>query len=182
MKDKKLAFVDIETSGLRPDKHEILELGCLIARPDGRGGYEIIEEFECKVKPEHIETAEQAALRINGYNEADWVLAHSQKEALTMLSTKCKDCVLIGQNISFDYSFLSYAFGTYGVPDPFFYAKLDTISLAFLRFRNNPEMDNFSLRSLCDYLTIKNDKAHTALADVRATYQVFLKLMQNKPL
>ncbi len=179
MKGKKLAFVDLETTGMNPAKHEIIEIGCLIARPNERGGYDVVDEFEFKVKPEHIETAEMAALRMNGYDESAWVLAHTQTEALSMLANKCKDCVLIGQNISFDYAFLAYAFGTYNIPDPFFYAKLDTISMAFFKFRDEEDADRFTLRALCERFNIKNDKAHTALADIRATYQVFLKLMQT---
>jgi DNA polymerase III alpha subunit (gram-positive type) len=179
MKNKKLAFVDLETTGINPALHEIIEIGCLIARPNESGGYDVLDEFEIKVKPEHIETAEQAALRMNGYDESAWVLAHSQVEGLQMLSQKCRDCVLVGQNISFDYAFLAHAFGTYGVEDPFFYAKLDTISMAFLKFRDEEDTDKFTLRALCDRFNIKNDRAHTALADIRATYQVFLKLLQK---
>jgi DNA polymerase III epsilon subunit-like protein len=46
-----------------------------------------------------------------------------------------------------------------------------------MRFRKDPNMNNFSLRELCERLGIKNEKAHTALADIRATFEVFKKLM-----
>ena len=100
MKGKKLAFVDIETTGINPFKHEIIEIGCLIAKQNDRGEWVTVEEFEFKVKPEHIETAETEALRINGYNETNWMFAHSLEEALKTLSQKCDGCVLVGQNIS----------------------------------------------------------------------------------
>lgn len=177
MKGKRLAFVDLETTGTNSFKHEIVEIGCLIAKQNEKGEWIMTEEFEFKVKPEHIETAEQEALRVNGYNEADWMFAHSLQEALTVLSQKCEGCVMVAQNVSFDYSFLSYAFGQKGVKDPFYYAKLDTIPLAYMRFRKDETMNNFTLRELCERLGIKNEKAHTALADVRATFEVFKKLM-----
>jgi DNA polymerase-3 subunit alpha (Gram-positive type) len=177
MKGKKLAFVDIETTGLNPFKHEIIEIGCLITKQNERNEWVVVEEFECKVKPEHIETAEAEALRITGYDESAWMFAHSLEEALKMLSQKCEGCVLVGQNISFDYSFLSYAFGSKNIKDTFFYAKLDTLSLAYMRFRKDDSITNFTLRELCERLGIKNEKAHTALADVRATFEVFKKLM-----
>ena len=94
-----------------------------------------------------------------------------------MLSQKCEGCVLVAQNTPFDYSFLVAGFMRHGIKDPFFFAKLDTISLAYLRFRKDPEMTSFSLKSLCDKYGIKNDKAHNALADIRATFEVFKKLM-----
>lgn len=177
MREKKLAFIDLETTGFSPLDHEIIEIGCLIAKLDENGQYVELESFEVKVKPEHIETAEQEALRINGYDEANWMFAHTQKEALTMLAQKCDGCVMVAQNIPFDYSFLINGFFRHGIKDPFFFAKLDTISLAYLRFRKDPDMKSFSLRSLCEKYGIKNDKAHTALADIRATFEVFKKLM-----
>ena len=177
MKGKRLAFVDIETTGTNPFKHEIIELGCLIAKQDEKGEWVMVEEFEYKIKPEHIETAEQEALRINGYNETDWMFAHSLEEALTVLSQKCDGCVMVAQNVSFDYSFLAVAFGKKNIKDPFFYAKLDTIPLAYMRFRKDPTMTSFTLRELCERLGVKNEKAHTALADIRATYEIFKKLM-----
>ena len=177
MKGKRLAFVDLETTGINPYKHEIIEIGCLIAKQNERNEWVVTEEFEFKVKPEHIETAQADALRINHYNEADWMFAHSQSEALKTLSQKCDGCVMVGQNVSFDYAFLATKFGEYNITDPFFYAKLDTISLAYMRFRKDAEMTSFTLRELCERLGIKNEKAHTALADIRATYEVFKKLM-----
>ena len=72
---------------------------------------------------------------------------------------------------------LSYAFGQKGIKDPFYYAKLDTISLAYMRFRKDDTLTSFTLRELCERLGVKNEKAHTALADIRATFEVFKKIM-----
>lgn len=177
MKGKKLAFIDIETTGTNPMKHEIVEIGCLIAKQNDDGTFVELESFEVKVKPEHIETAEPEALRINGYDESAWMFAHTQKEALTMIAQKCDGCVMVAQNVAFDYSFLVNAFHTYDVKDPFFYAKLDTIPMAYLRFRKDPEMNSYTLRSLCEKYGIKNEKAHTALADIQATFEIFKKIM-----
>ena len=41
MRKHNLAFIDVETTGLNAMKHEIIELGCVLAKPD----LEIIEEF-----------------------------------------------------------------------------------------------------------------------------------------
>jgi DNA polymerase III alpha subunit (gram-positive type) len=158
-------------------KHEIIEIGCLLAKQDDNGVFVELESFEVKVKPEHIETAEMEALRINGYDETNWMFAHTQKEALTMISQKCDGCVMVAQNVSFDYSFLVNAFHVYDVKDPFFYAKLDTIPMAYLRFRKDPDMNSYTLRSLCEKYGIKNEKAHTALADIQATFEIFKKIM-----
>jgi DNA polymerase-3 subunit epsilon len=177
MKGKKLAFIDLETTGMNPYKHEIIEVGCLIAKQNDAGEWVVTDEFEFKVKPEHIETADPEALRINHYDEADWMFAHTQEETLRTLAQKCEGCVMVAQNVPFDYSFLLVAFGKYNIPDPFWWAKLDTISLAYMRFRKDDTMTSFSNRELCERLGVKNEKAHTALADIRATFEVFKKLM-----
>ncbi len=177
MKGKRLAFVDLETTGINPFTHEIIEIGCLVAKQNDNGEWVTVEEFEFKVKPEHIETAQPEALRINHYDESVWMFAHTQEQALQTLSQKCDGCVMVGQNVSFDYAFLAAKFGKYNIKDPFFYAKLDTISLAYMRFRKDTTMTSFTLRELCERLGIKNEKAHSALADIRATFEVFKRLM-----
>ena len=148
MKGKRLAFVDLETTGINPFKHEIIEIGCLIAKQNDNNEWVVTEEFEFKVKPDHIETAENEALRINRYDESAWMFGHTQEEALKTLSQKCEGCVMVGQNVSFDYAFLATKFGEYNIKDPFFYAKLDTISLAYMRFRKDETMTSFTLRDL----------------------------------
>ena len=88
MKTHNLAFIDTETTGLDPNKHEIIELAVVIARQvprEGKGpSLEIIEECEWKIKPQRIELAEEAALRVNGYNEVDWMFAVDRKKAMVL--------------------------------------------------------------------------------------------------
>lgn len=180
MKGKKLAFIDIETTGTNAYKHEIIEIGCMMVKQNEDGTFTVLEEFEVKVKPEHIETAEIEALRINGYDEAQWMFGHTQKEALTLVSQKCEGAVMVAQNVSFDYSFFAVGFGKHDIPDPFFYAKLDTIPFAYLRFRNDPTIESFSLRKLAERFNVKNEKAHTAMADIRVTFEIFKRLLGQK--
>jgi DNA polymerase III epsilon subunit-like protein len=58
----KLCFVDTETMGLDPDRHEIWEVG-LIIRNDNL----IDVEYEWKLPVKYPENADQIALTINGY-------------------------------------------------------------------------------------------------------------------
>lgn len=181
MKKHNLAFIDLETTGLDPEKHEIVEIGCLLARQKERVGrgpeVEKIEEFEIKVKPTHIETADQEALRICGYNEADWIFAVDLKQALEKLAEKTKSTIMVGHNVSFDWAFLEMGFIKTGVKPEMHYHKVDTIALAFGKLYDNQDAQKFSLRALCELLGVKNEKAHTALSDVRATYEVYKKLL-----
>ncbi|MFT5359650.1 MAG: DNA polymerase III epsilon subunit-like protein [Candidatus Paceibacteria bacterium] len=180
MKRHKLAFVDIETTGFSTDTQEIIELGVVIAKPlnDDATEYEVVEELDLKIKPEHIETADVQALRVNGYDEGAWIFAHSLKEAMQIFSDKTEGCVFVAHNVAFDYSFIDKAFHKTGVEDKLFYAKMDTISMAFAKLHKKKDIERFSLKKLCEYFGIENNKAHTALSDARATFELFHHLMK----
>lgn len=181
MKLHNLAFIDTETTGTDPNKHEIIELAVIIARQvprEGRGPkLEIIEEIEWKIKPEHLETADEVALRVNGYNEVDWMFASELKPVMEQFAKKVQSCSFVSHNIVFDYGFVTKAFEKTGVENNMHYVKLDTISLAFARLYDAPQADKFSLKALCELLKVENSKAHTALADTRALVAVYKKLM-----
>lgn len=173
MKKHNLAFIDIETTGLNVIEHEIIEIGCVITTPR----LKVIEKFELKIKPEHIENADIVALKVNHYNEADWISAFSTEEAMKILSLKTKDCIMIGQNVSFDSSFLEYNFIKMGLKNMMHYHKLDTISIAWAKLHKKRNITHFSLREMCKYFDIKNENPHRALSDAYATYELYKKLM-----
>lgn len=174
MRKNNLAFIDIETTGLNVVTHEVIEIGCIITTPE----LEIIEEFELKIKPERIEDADPQALKINRYDKTDWVFAYNLEEALKILSKKAKDCVMVGQNVTFDSEFLNQAFAKTKVENKMHYFKLDTISIAWAKLHKNKDVTNFSLREMCVHFGIKNERSHTALSDARATYELYKKLME----
>jgi DNA polymerase III subunit epsilon len=174
MRKHNFAFVDIETTGLNLFQHEIIEIGCVLATPE----LEVIEEFELKIKPEQIENADPVALKVNHYDEKDWKCARSLEEGMKVFSKKVKDCIMVGHNISFDAGFIEYAFNKIGKLNTMHYHKLDTISIAWAKFHNDKNFEHFSLREMCTRFNIKNERAHTALSDARATYELYKKLMK----
>lgn len=180
MLQQTLAFVDVETTGFSPVTNEIIELGVVIAKMrDGRV-LEVVDKLDLKIHPQHIETADAQALRINGYNEADWLFATSLEDAMKVFSEKTKDAIFVAHNVVFDYGFIQQAFETTGVPNLMHYHKLDTISLAFGILHNSDDIGKYSLRALCQYYSIENAKAHSAFADAYATYELFKKLLNLK--
>lgn len=174
MRKHNFAFLDIETTGLNLIKNEIIEVGIVITSP----ALKVMEEFEIKIKPEHIEDADLVALKVNHYNKKDWESAYGLKEAMEMISQKVKDCIMVGQNVAFDFGFLEYAFNKTGIANPMHYHKLDTISIAWAKLHGEKDVKNFSLRELCLRFGIKNENAHTGLGDARATFELYKKLME----
>jgi DNA polymerase III alpha subunit (gram-positive type) len=181
MKSHNLAFIDTETTGTDPNIHEIIELAVIIVKQtprEGRGPkLEILEECEWKIKMQHPEKAEEQALRVNGYNEVDWMFALDRKKAMEEFAKKTQSCSFVSHNLVFDYAFIQKAFEETQVENRMHYAKLDTISMAFARLYDAPQADRFSLRALCELLKVENSKAHTALADTRALVEVYRKMM-----
>lgn len=178
MRKHNLAFIDTETTGLNIIKHEIIEIGCIIVSQDWKDGkpvFEVVDEFDIKVKPARIEDADPVALRINGYNEADWTFAYTLKEAMQLVAEKTKDAIMVSHNVAFDFAYLEKAFLDTGVTNEMHYHKLDTISFAYAKLQDQ-DIGKFSLRSLCEHFGIENKRAHTALADARAMFEIFKKL------
>ena len=174
MRKHNLAFIDIETTGLNLIKNEIIEIGCVITTPD----LKVIEEFELKIKPQHIENAEPAALKVNRYDPSDWREAHALEKAMKIFSKKVKDCIMVGHNVAFDAGFLEHAFAQTGISNSLHYHKLDTVSIAWAKLHREPDLEHFSLRELGARFGIVNERAHTALSDARATCELYKKLME----
>lgn len=173
MRKHNFAFIDIETTGLNLLKHEIIEIGCVVTTPD----FKLIEEFEIKIKPERIEDADPVALKVNQYENRNWEDAILPKEAIKFLAEKVKDCIMVGHNVAFDAGFLEYAFNKLQIGNTMHYHKLDTVSIAWAKFHNDPNFEHFSLHEMCSRFGIKNEHAHTALSDARATFELYKKLL-----
>ena len=180
-----LAFVDLETTGLNPHKHEIIEIGVVIARQTGNPeqALEVVEEFEIQVKPAHIELADPDALRVNQYHKRSWERAIPMADAAVILEQKLKGCVFIAQNVVFDCSFLQSAFHKLGksFDNVIYYQKMDIASIAFGAKYDDPKLARYTLRELSEYFQVKNVAAHTALSDTRVAFEITNKLLSKPP-
>ena len=173
MRKHNLAFIDLETTGLNVLEHEIIEIGCVITNPK----LKIIEEFEFKIKPTRLENANKTSLKITHYNEEEWRDAYDLEEAMRVLLEKTKDCIMVGQNVAFDVSFLEYNFAKLRLDNMMHYHKLDTISIAWAKLNKEKDFQHFSLREMCKRFDIINEHPHSALSDAKATYELYKKLL-----
>ena len=182
IKKQNLAFLDVETTGLNVDVHEIIQIGIVLVSQDWKDNvpyFEVLEEIDLKIKPERIHMADKTALRINGYDPSEWIFAYTLSEAMQIVSKKTDGAIMVGHNVSFDAAFIEKAFRTTGIPNKMHYHKLDTISIAFAKLHGNKDIDQFSLRVLCQHFGIENKGVHTGLGDARATFQIYEKFMKS---
>jgi len=173
-KDFDLAFIDTETTG-REIEHEIIEIA--IVRTSAFN-LSVIDEWEAKIKPKKFEIAEPEALKINHYNPADWENAMEQTEAMKIFLEKTEGCILVAHNLVFDWFYIHKSLSECGLEPTFWFKGLDTISLAWLKLRNDPAIKSLSFRELTSYFGIKQDKPHSAMDDAKAAHKLFENLIK----
>lgn len=175
-----LTVFDTETSGLNPDKHEILEVALLSFVLDESGNGYVLGEYESKIKPERLYLASKKALEINGYTDKAWVdapdLSTVVKEMKPIIE---KSDIFLGQNMIFDMRFLDENCKRHDIVCPEFPAYIDTKEIADKLVRAD-----WLKRSGMDYMVEHYNvhvrgRAHTALVDCWRTYEVWKKLLAD---
>jgi len=165
--------LDTETTGLDPEVHELLEVACVLDNP--RTSFPMAF-FEKKVKPERIEDANQKALEMNGYTEAEWANATPVGEMLKELACFASIAVVIGHNVRFDMSFINAAFKRKNIQGRFDYHLVDTVTLAYEHLVPLGLM-SLSLTNICIFLGIKPG-GHRAMSDAKACREVYYALVR----
>ena len=191
-KIREISFLDGEFTGLNPFQHEMVWMGVIKVRQerleDGSFKFTELSEIDLKLKPSHIETADPDALKVFGYSEDEWKDAPSQKEGLEILKEYVFDldeeppatnwAILGGHNIHYDSLFISQAYNDAGIYFRSNKYAIDTHSIASALLFGRDDIRSLSLSGLCEFFGIENEKAHTALSDARATYEVYKRLLE----
>ena len=168
-----LAFVDLEMTGLDENIHEIIEIAVIIYNQKED---KIIKEWETKVSPINLETADQKAIKINGYINNPGLYSAGLKSSLIKFNSLTKDCIIIGQNIDFDLRFIKKNMSDFGIEPHFDFRKLDLMSLAWWLVKDT-DIPGLSLKKLCDHFGITNVGEHSALIDCRRTFEVYERIL-----
>lgn len=168
-----LCFLDLETGGLDPCAHDILEIGALIFNTETK---DVEKLFSLKVKP--VRDIDSEAAKVNGYSEEEWIKdSVSLKQAMETLTNFVKGSVMVAQNVVFDASFLQQAEKRTGVTLPFSRHKVDLVTLAWLKVPPYT-LRSYSLKNLCAYLNVPPEPdVHRALNGAMAAYECYKKLI-----
>lgn len=171
-----VAFVDLETTGLDPSRHDIIEIG--IVHVDART-LEVLDEYEALVAPERLGEAQLDALAINGFTTAAWEHALPLREALLEVAPLLEGALVAGHNVGFDWAFLEAGFRRAGLALPNVdYHRLDTASLAWPLVVTG-ELPSMSLDPLASLLGLDRPHPHRALADARCSLEVARRLVDR---
>lgn len=175
-RDRDLVFVDLETTGLNPEIHEIIEVGILVV--DGRR-LGIKKRYYSKVKPNSLETADKYSLKKSGYRKRLWKNANNLQKVVNKIAKIAPGGMLAGWNVSFDELFIGHAFKKFKIKNPFDHHKIDVCVLAYKHFFNSESMTRLGLRNIAEKFGIKMSKHHDAMGDIEATFEIFKLLMKN---
>jgi len=169
-----LAFIDLETTGLDPARHEILEIG--VIRVDACTLTEL-DSTDIRVHPTRLADADPEALRRNGYSPRRWENAASLPEALDWVAPLLVGATLAGHNVGFDRAFLEVAWRATGGPPPDLdHHLLDTATLAWPLLTEG-RIDSLSLATVCTALGIGLHDSHRALSDAERSLEVARRLL-----
>ncbi len=172
--ERNLAITDVETTGLDWHIHEILELGLLVV---DQNTFEVRDEFEIKVRPEHIETADERSLEIAGYDEQAWEGAVPLAEAMRQYAAKIEGCIFVAHPMTVDFSFIDQAFKKTGVENPMHYHQLDLFSMAWLAKREDESLSKVTLHELTKHFDLTIEPSpHRAINGARLAFEILKKL------
>jgi DNA polymerase III subunit epsilon len=174
LKNRTLAFLDVETTGLSPwFGDRICEIAILRCEGDA-----ILDTFDTLVNPER--PISPGAARVNGLTELDLADAPLFAAIASQVKLWLEDAIIVCHNAPFDLSFVSSEFNRLDWQLPPL-EVIDTLQLArgYFDFASN------SLQAIADVLKIDRSDAHRALADTLTTRAVlgnFLTRLKRVPL
>jgi DNA polymerase III epsilon subunit-like protein len=195
---QKSVFIDLETAGLNPKRHPIIQIAA-IAVDDH---LEPVEAFEAKVRFKECD-ANRNSLRKNHYHRGVWAReAHEPEEVardfaaflrrhatVPMLASDGRPyqvAQLVAHNATFDGAFLQAWYERLHIFVPARYQVLCTLQRAMWYFQEHKEEPlpaDFKLATLCHYFGVAFHaaSAHEALADVSATVALYQAIRRRSP-
>ncbi len=181
-------FFDLETGGLDPARHPIVQIAAVVASDAG----EELETFERKLIVDPAR-CEPEALEMNSYDADQWadraippdqacrdfgefLRRHAAVEKMSRRGKPYRVARLGGHNVvTFDRPFIDGLFGVFKEFLPADFFMLDTLQLAVWWAASLPpdrRPENLKLATPCRHFGIDLTDGHDALADVRATVRL----------
>ena len=158
-------LVDIETTGLSPQKDDIIEIGAIKVKDN-----KIVDTYSALINigksvPPYI-------TKLTGIT-TDMIKSEG-KETCSVLKDFfdfAGDNIIVGHNVNFDINFIYDKCEKY-LDRPLCNDFIDTMKIA-KRLVDTP---NYKLGTLAEYFEVDYNGAHRGLKDVEITYEVYNKL------
>lgn len=165
---KKFAIVDLETTGVRPNRDKITEIAIIL-----HDGLRETDRWSTLVHPE--KAINTAITELTGITDDMVEAAPRFYEVAKHIVEYTEGRVFVGHNVRFDYTFLREEFARLG----FTYSRKQLCTIQLAR-KCWPGGGSYSLRKLCGRLGIPVARAHRAMDDAEATVQVLAKALAHR--
>jgi len=176
LRHQPIVFLDVETTGLDPKVHEIVEIAIV--------ALEGTILLDTKVKPVNLASADQRALKINGYLDHPelWDGAPTFDEIKDDVMEALKHKVVVGQNPNFDRNFVVEALARCGVASPQKRVKRHVVDVITLAWEHLVPcgLNKLNLAAECEFMGIplNRDERHGALPDAQAVRTLYLMMLR----
>lgn len=169
MLPRKLAFVDIETTGTRAFYDRIIEIGILRVEDN-----EIVDTFQTLINPEGMIPREITMMTGISSEMLEDAPTFRQKkdDILEMLA----DCVFVAHNVRFDYGFLKNEFDREEIT--FTSKHFCTVQLSRMLY---PQFRHHNLDSLIERYGFAAERRHRAYDDARVLVDFYHKVLKEFP-
>lgn len=179
MSGRHIVVVDVETTGLDPERHTTVEVAWWNLNTGERG-----EFVPPHLVSEALRNAQIEALRVNRYIDR---LATAEQDydgtAASKLSDLLEGSTLAGSNPAFDAGFLTVLYREMEAAEkawaPRWHHRLLDLSAYAAGVLLLPPNQLPGLSTVCELLGVENTAPHTAAGDVDATGRCFLALFER---
>lgn len=160
--------LDVETTGLDPAKHEIIEIAIL---KYVRG--EKVESFSTLIKP--YNSISKEITKINGITNKMVKSAPRFKEVCAKINSYISESkYIVGYNVTFDIRFTSAALGL----NKHFIEEVDVIDVLEFTRKHFSDLPNRKLETMKDYFGIQQE-SHRSEIDCETTVDVWKKSIEE---
>jgi DNA polymerase III subunit epsilon len=169
--DVRFGVIDVETSGLSPKRHRILQIGLVVVLADGT----VVDRWSTYVRPRWWRVARVGPTNVHGITRSTLRTAPSLGDALDELSPRLDGVVLTAHNLGFDRAFLKRS-AQRAKRNVRFERGVCTLQLS--RSLDPDRQTSHRLADVCERYGIALTNAHDALADAEATAAVIPHLLR----
>ncbi len=184
--EKKVLYIDVETTGTDPGKHGIIQVGAIIEI----SGI-VAEELDLKCAPHDEAEIDNLALQISGTTREELQRRMSSFDAFLVFRQflnrhiepydRSDKCYPAGYNVHFDLDFIQNWFrlhgDKYGIGSYINWRRLDPLPALFMKdFTGSLRLPDYKLETVCRHFSIEIE-AHDALSDIRATRKLLAELL-----
>lgn len=159
--------IDLEMTGLNPKLDKVIEIGAVRVR-----GHKEAARYATLVNPRR--SIPERVVELTGITNEEVAAGLDEDEAMQALIAFIGDDVIVGHNVSFDYSFMKQWAVNKRIPLTL--RACDTLRIARAIL---PGEQSKKLEDLCVYYRIERERAHRALDDAVETHRILECMMQQ---